>query len=276
MPSSATAASDVYLVRTVIVILASVVVGGCMTPRAPTVPSDSAPLSVPDWLVDLPDPVVRAEPRTIAGNKSPYTVLGKTYAVMPSSQGYRREGRASWYGTKFHGRSTSNGERYDMYKLTAAHKHLPIPTYVRVTNLDNSRSTVVRINDRGPFHSDRIIDLSFAAAVKLGFADNGTARVLVESLEPGAATANTVAARPRAPERYFLQLGGFATLAAADAISDVLGSIAQPPIRPTVMRVPRDEQFRVRMGPFATRAEAERMQALALMHDVPPPAVVED
>jgi rare lipoprotein A len=115
-------------------------------------------------------------------------VFGKQYRVMPTAAGYREQGTASWYGVKFHGRPTSSGERYDMYRLTAAHKSLPIPTYVRVTNLDNQKSTVVRVNDRGPFHEHRIIDLSYAGAVKLGFADRGTARVLVEVVDSAGPT----------------------------------------------------------------------------------------
>ena len=131
-------------------------------------------------------PRVNAEPvaRTKAGNKSPYTVFGKTYELLPDSRGYRTEGIASWYGTKFHGRKTSNGEIFNMYGMTAAHKFLPIPTYAEVTNLENGKQVVVRINDRGPFHDDREIDLSWAAAEKLGFAGRGTARVRVVALDP--------------------------------------------------------------------------------------------
>ncbi len=146
--------------------------------------TDSAPLIPlnPDYIRDA---VPRIEPITAAGNKSPYTVLGKTYTVMKPGQDYQAQGIASWYGTKFHGRNTSNGERYSLYGMTAAHNSLPIPSYVRVTNLANGRSTVVRVNDRGPFHEDRIIDLSYAAATKLGYASQGTARVQVELIRPG-------------------------------------------------------------------------------------------
>ncbi len=133
---------------------------------------------------NIPDAVPVFEPRTSAGNKSPYTVLGETYQVMPESTGYTATGKASWYGKKFHGYKTSNGETYDMYKMSAAHRNLPIPSYVRVTNLDNGRSGIVRVNDRGPFHSDRIMDLSYAAAVKLDMVRTGTARVKIEAIEP--------------------------------------------------------------------------------------------
>ena len=143
--------------------------------------------TVPDYIpnVDaIPEPAVRAEPRARTGNKS-YSVLGKRYQVLDSAHGYQEEGGASYYGKKFHGRRTSSGEVYDMYAFTAAHKSLPLPSYARVTNLDNGKSVVVRVNDRGPFHSSRIIDLSYAAAVKLGYREKGVARVEVRALTPG-------------------------------------------------------------------------------------------
>ncbi len=143
---------------------------------------DSVPGEIPD--VDrIPEPVVKAEPRSRLGNKS-YAVLGKSYSVLDDARGYAETGTASYYGNKFHGRRTSNQEVYDMYAFTAAHRTLPLPSYARVTNLDNGKSVVVRVNDRGPFHSDRLIDLSYAAAVKLGYREKGTARVRVEALTP--------------------------------------------------------------------------------------------
>ena len=147
--------------------------------------ADSAPTGgIPD--VDLiPEPEVRDEPHSRYGNRSPYKVLGKTYRVLDSAEGYDEVGTASFYGNKFHGRRTSNLEVYDMYAFTAAHKTLPLPSFARVTNLANGRSVVVRVNDRGPFHDGRIIDLSYAAAVKLGVDRMGTARVEVQDLMPG-------------------------------------------------------------------------------------------
>ena len=144
-----------------------------MQDRAPEKPIDI--INIPEV---VPEPVVR----TIAGNRSPYTVLGKSYFVLPSEEGYSERGIASWYGEKFHGHKTSNGEVFDMYQVSAAHKSLPIPSFLRVTNLDNNRSIIVRVNDRGPFHGNRIIDLSYAAALKLGYADIGTARVQLEAI----------------------------------------------------------------------------------------------
>lgn len=130
-------------------------------------------------------PVIpRVEARTSAGNKSPYTINGVTYRVLESEEGYSEVGMASWYGRKFHGHLTSNGERYDMFQLTAAHTRLPIPSYIRVTNLDNGKSIIARVNDRGPFHPGRVVDLSYAGATMLGYAGNGTARVRVEAIVP--------------------------------------------------------------------------------------------
>ena len=146
--------------------------------------------TVPDYIPDvdaIPEPEVREEPRSRGGNRA-YSVLGKSYKVMDSADGYVEEGGASYYGNKFHGRRTSNQEVYDMYAFTAAHKTLPLPSFARVTNLANGKSVVVRINDRGPFHAGRIIDLSYAAAVKLGYRQQGTARVRVEALRPGSGT----------------------------------------------------------------------------------------
>ena len=138
---------------------------------------------VPD--VDaIPEPEVRVEPRARTGNKD-YSVLGKRYRVLDSAADYVEQGGASYYGNKFHGRRTSSGEVYDMYAFTAAHKTLPLPSYARVTNLDNGKSVVVKVNDRGPFHPGRVIDLSYAAAVKLGYREKGTARVEVRALHPG-------------------------------------------------------------------------------------------
>lgn len=132
----------------------------------------------------LPDLVPKWEPKSRGGNKSSYEVWGKTYYVMDSAEAYKAEGTASWYGKKFHGHNTSNGEVYDMYSFSAAHKNLPLPTYLKVTNLDNQRSVIVRVNDRGPFHGDRLIDLSYAAAVRLDYHKSGLARVRIEAITP--------------------------------------------------------------------------------------------
>ncbi|WP_347505863.1 septal ring lytic transglycosylase RlpA family protein [Pseudomonas anguilliseptica] len=139
----------------------------------------------PWWDVDvsrIPDAVPM--PHYGSVKASPYTVFGKQYYPISDARRYQAVGPASWYGTKFHGQATANGETYDLYGMTAAHKTLPLPSYVRVTNLENGKSAILRVNDRGPFYSDRIIDLSFAAAKKLGYVESGTARVKVEGIDP--------------------------------------------------------------------------------------------
>ncbi|RAI64136.1 septal ring lytic transglycosylase RlpA family lipoprotein [Pseudomonas fluorescens] len=178
----------------------AVLVASCSTSRAPAQKSSTAVRSTPGldinrahkdgapwWDVDvsrIPD----ATPTLHTGpyKASPYSVLGKTYFPLQESKTYVQSGTASWYGTKFHGQNTANGEVYDLYGMSAAHKTLPLPSYVRVTNLDNNKSVILRVNDRGPFYSDRIIDLSYAAAKKLGYAEIGTARVKVEGIDPQA------------------------------------------------------------------------------------------
>jgi rare lipoprotein A len=161
--------------------------------------SDTTPDHVPD-LDCILEPVVTAEARSRVGNKSPYSVLGKQYRVLDRVDGYVEQGTASYYGNKFHGRRTSNQEVYDMYAYSAAHKSLPLPSFARVTNLDNGQSVVVRVNDRGPFHEGRVIDLSYAAAVRLGITQRGTGRVEVRALTPeGGSTLAAAPAPARAP-----------------------------------------------------------------------------
>jgi len=195
--------------------------------------------TTPDYLpnVDcIPEPAVIAEPRSNYGNRSPYSVLGKSYRVLDSTDGFVESGVASYYGNKFHGRRTSNQEVYDMYAFTAAHKSLPLPSFARVTNLDNGRSVVVRVNDRGPFHEGRVIDLSYAAAVKLDIQRRGTGRVEVRALRPGEAgteSAVLVAATPAqapAPVR-----AAATTPAGASGLDRLVGGLPQPaPAAPVV------------------------------------------
>ena len=144
----------------------------------------------------IPEPDVIALPLSRYGNKPVYSVLGKNYNVLADTRGYREEGTASYYGKKFHGRRTSAQEVYDMYAFSAAHKTLPIPSFARVTNLDNGKSVVVRVNDRGPFHEGRVIDLSLAAATKIGIVAKGTGRVRVEALQPDGSAATQAVAMP--------------------------------------------------------------------------------
>ena len=230
------------------VLMFSMLLSGCQsTPQGSAGAKeqvDGPPQNVPAGLADLPDPEVRHVRPSQRGNPKSYTVFGQTYRVMGSAAGYSATGNASWYGRKFHGRLTSSGEPFDMYQLTAAHRSLPIPTYARVTNLDNGRQTVVRINDRGPFHDNRIIDLSYAAAVKLGYAARGTARVKVEVIAPG--------------KEFLLQAGAFEDLERADRLKLALKDLTG---RPTfVVKVSGESLYRVRLGPVKGRSEAERLQ----------------
>jgi len=146
----------------------------------------SEPLAAPDDVESIPDAVPRQETKTRSGNPESYSQFGVDYQVMDTSEGYEEVGVASWYGPGFHGRRTSSGETYDQNAMTAAHTVLPLPTYVEVTNLSDGRKVVVRVNDRGPFHGERIIDLSYVAALKLGIVQGGTARVRVKALDPPA------------------------------------------------------------------------------------------
>lgn len=160
------------------------------------------PDSLPDYLpnVDaIPEPEVVDLPRSPVGNRSPYQVLGKSYRVLDDHSEFAETGTASYYGAKFHGRLTSNREVYDMYAFTAAHKSLPLPSFARVTNLDNGKSVIVRVNDRGPFHEGRVVDLSYAAAVKIGIHPAGTGRVEVRALSPGENARNDYDAVASAP-----------------------------------------------------------------------------
>ena len=174
--------------------------------------NDSTPTYVPD-VACIPEPDVVDLPRSAVGNKSPYVVLGKQYQVMDKTKGYAEKGTASYYGSKFHGRLTSNREVYDMYAFTAAHKTLPLPSFARVTNLDNGESVVVRVNDRGPFHDGRVIDLSYAAAVRLGITQRGTGNVEVRALQPG--DENLLAAKPSRREQRAAQAAAAAAPAPA-------------------------------------------------------------
>ena len=234
------------------------------------------------------------EPRSPYGNKTPYSVLGKTYYVMPDAASYKEYGKASWYGTKFQGRATSSGEPYDMYKLTAAHRSLPIPSYVRVTNLDNHKSAIVRVNDRGPFHSERLIDLSYAGAVKLGFADVGTARVMVEVVDgsdqlaeverSGAGAWPKRRLRPtlrwhsaeaaRGAGQIFLQAGAFSNPAGAEKLRRELTAIVGDGVH--VHRDVNDRWYRVRIGPLTALSEATRLQGLIVTASYAKPLIVRE
>lgn len=231
---------------------------------------DAAPNNPPDT-DHVQEPVPRHEPKSRYGNPASYVVRGKTYYVMNDARGYNETGGASWYGTKFQGHRTSSGDTYDMYQYTAAHKTLPLPTYARVTNLDNGHSVVVKINDRGPFHPDRIIDLSWVAAKKLNILAQGTGRVRVESLIPPVGSSSTPATS-NTPRGLFLQAGAYQTLAAAQQQQATLRTYTSQPS----INVQQDGLYKVWIGPFshadnriATRQQLEQQGVDSIPVNVP-------
>jgi rare lipoprotein A len=216
-------------------------------PAAPATPDKDGPpmlSEIPPNLMEVPDALPTAEPRTPTGNPDSYSVYGEKYKVLSDSRGYRQRGYASWYGRKFQGKRTSSGEAYDMFKMTAAHKTLPIPCYVRVTNLSNGRSVIVRVNDRGPFHEDRIIDLSYTAALKLAILGGGSTQVEVQSLEPARLPAPemlAVAAKPRprpAPAAAPAAAPAVPIAPAAPIVAPVISAPAAPPMVASVASIP--------------------------------------
>lgn len=235
---------------------------GCTIGPDVTATRDSAPLYVPDNLASIPDAIPRHEPRTRAGNPGTYEVLGKQYTIMPDSKNFVQKGIASWYGSKFHGRKTSNGETYDMFAMTAAHKTLPIPSYVRVTNLQNRRSIVVRVNDRGPFHDNRIIDLSYTAAIKLGIQKTGTGFVEVRSVEPSISQqqpANIILQVAADKNIIYLQIGAFGERSNAFELRNKvsLSQLPQPRIQSAMLQ--GNPIYKVQLGPVYSVDEADHL-----------------
>lgn len=235
---------------------------GCSTTTT-LEPSDAAPRNPID-VSGVPDAVPKQEPLSRYGNPDSYMVFGKRYYTLDTSKGYQERGLASWYGTKFHGKRTSSGEPYDLYAMTAAHKTLPLPTYVEVTNLDNGRSVVVKVNDRGPFHEDRIIDLSYAAAVKLGTMSNGTGRVEVRALDAGLPISPAVAATPapRQPlisETLYLQVGAFSSQDNAERLRREIQGQQVGNVRIVEADSNNGILYKVQVGPLSGGSEADQI-----------------
>ena len=192
-----------------------------------------------------------------------YTVLGKTYQVMESSNGFVQQGNASWYGTKFHGRKTSSGEVYDMFAMTAAHKTLPLPTYVEVTHKKNGRKIIVKVNDRGPFHEGRIIDLSYAAAKKLGIAGTGTGPVEIKTINTSALdidTSNVVLPPSSGGDgKIHVQVAAMASVMAAEGVATKLREKKFKSVRVHMLKTDDGKLYRVRIGPIPNTDLAYRV-----------------
>lgn len=214
----------------------------------------------------VPDAIPRAEPRSPYGNPPSYVVDGRRYAVLPTARGYDQRGVASWYGPDFDGGRTSSGERYDMYAMTAAHKTLPLPCYVRVTNLQNGRSVVVKINDRGPFVDNRIIDLSYSAAARLDMIRDGTALVEVRAVGVDAGGgASPPEPPPVVPEkRFYVQAGAFADELNARRLADRLAASGFNDVQVQPGRSGGRQLYRVRLGPLESVADFDSI--VARMH----------
>jgi rare lipoprotein A len=257
-------------------ILAALTLSGCGASPVDhssryTIDQDRAPKGNFD-VSGLADATPRYETPRTAGNKSPYTVWGKSYQVLGSNQSYVQRGTASWYGEKFHGHKTSNGEIFNMYAMSAAHKSLRIPGYARVTNLDNGRSVIVRVNDRGPFHSDRLIDLSYAAAKKLDYLGSGTARVEVAAINVRPDGSMTMAGRPfgdspgpssgNQNQALFVQLGSFSQRDPAQTLLDRASRVVGNPMRVREVVTSSGRFHRVQVGPFNNEGDALEAQTL--------------
>ncbi|RZU97840.1 septal ring lytic transglycosylase RlpA family protein [Spiribacter vilamensis] len=238
------------------ILLVTLLIAGC-SGLAPE-PQDG-----PGRVIDDPMAIPDAEPQDMPlsqyGNPERYEVFGRTYRVMDSADDHRERGIASWYGRKFQGRRTSSGEPYDMYAMTAAHKHLPLPTWVEVRHLDNNRSIVVKVNDRGPFADNRIIDLSYAAAAKLGMLDTGTAPVAIRTVTAGEASEPAEEPADGNESDYWIQLAAFRSAGNAERLAKRLRA-AELSATPTI-RQGEDGLHRVRLGPLPDADSVDRLSA---------------
>ncbi len=225
---------------------------------------DDGPGSAPPPnLGQIPDAEPKPESLHRYANR-PYKVFGTEYVPIADAHGFRQRGVASWYGRRFHGQKTASGELYDMYAMTAAHPTLPIPSYVRVTNIANGRSVVVRVNDRGPFHSSRVIDLSYAAAYKLGFIQAGSARVQLESVQPAPEQAGAV----------YVQVGAFTTRENAESLqARMTRELAW--LQESAQVLVSGKLWRLHLGPYRSREDARSVaERIASELDLKPLVVV--
>lgn len=227
---------------------------------------DSAPANYSKQWHEIPDAVPASVTRSKYGNPDSYKVFGKTYYVKDSAEGFQQKGIASWYGNKFHGQRTSSGEDYDMYAMTAAHKTLPIPVFVEVTNHDNGRKAVVKVNDRGPFHEGRIIDLSYAAATRLGVAQTGTANVSIRVVR---SEADKIRQRSDAiveshdveAGKLYVQIAAFSSENNALSHLEKLQGEGFSDVRLHIESIKGKAMYRVRIGPLPSEHVAKNVVA---------------
>ena len=287
---------------------------GCSKPKPCPTKKDGPPKHIPRNLHKTPDAVPKVEPLSKYGNRfkkgstNTYTALGKRYHVVSTSKGYRARGGCSWYGTQFHGRRTSSGEKYDMFAMTAAHPTLPLPSYVKVTNLENGNNVIVKLTDRGPFHKGRIIDVSYAAATKLGMIGKGTAHVEVESVDPrdhggfvhkpkgirspfkqaplksdrlyaqneADEPLSKKEAKNRAAkkEKVYLQLGDYSYRSRAETVVKQVERLSTLPTHVTTQGNLSSQRYLVKIGPFRDREEAIKLTQKLARAQLPPPVVI--
>lgn len=245
------------------VLVLLILIGACKAtpPRSTPAPTPPPAPPPPAEIIKIPDAVPQVEPRSRSGNPPFYEVDGRRYFILNSSTGYLERGVASWYGRDFHGGRTATGDTYDMYAMTAAHKTLPLPCYVQVTNLRNGRSVVVRVNDRGPFVANRLIDLSYSAATRLDMIRDGTALVEVRSVNAqGAAVAPTAASTaPARIDTLYVQAGAFADAANSERLVQKLRAAGIGPAFVRNEQVGGKTLYRVRVGPVPSVAEFDRL-----------------
>ena len=244
-----------FFKRILFILLSCLLLFSCGRLDKVIAPGDAAP----DKQVDvstIPNAVPKNEPKSRYGNPESYVVFGKRYYVLDSSKNYVEKGIASWYGTKFHGRRTSSGETYDMYAMTAAHKTLPLPTYVQVKNLNNGKYIIVKVNDRGPFHENRIIDLSYTAAIKLDIIKKGTGLVEVRVIDPIRLTEDSLVNEKKNETStnqdisFYIQVGTFGELENAEILKQKLSSLGDDLIKISNVVTSGKTLYRVRIGPI--------------------------
>ncbi len=245
------------IVRAFLLICLFLPLAACVNPGTQDGPPDNPPKSV----AHIPNAMPKYEPKSRYGNPKSYVVMGKRYHVLPSAQRYNQRGIASWYGKKFNGRLTSTRERYDMYGMTAASPVLPIPSYARVTNLSNGQSVIVKVNDRGPFAPNRILDLSYAAARKLDMIRNGTALVQVTTINVANPNATPAPVKLAHTPELYLQLGAFRQYANANSFKKIVLKYTNKPVVIKNGKYQGKLIYKVQIGPLIGVGESDKLHA---------------